>query len=199
MKRQATKDAEFEGDVMGMFEGAEPMNDDLGSDLKQRSKSFAETGLEEQGKFTLLQACGFNTMNMFGTGPLITIPYCLAQVDPMGPHAMLGYGVACIACACDSLVWAEMGSMWPKSGGSYVYLRHMYGEHTWGRLACFMYVWQFFISLPAEVASGFIAVAEYLVYFNTQVIDYWPRVGISLVLLLFVGFLLYRKIEDIGA
>jgi len=167
-------------------------------EIKERKKSFAETGLEDEGKFTLLQAAGFNTMNMFGTGPLITIPYCLAQVDPMGPHAMLGYGVACVACVCDSLVWAEMGSMWPKSGGSYVYLRNMYGEHTWGRLACFMYIWQFFISLPAEVASGFIAVAEYLVYFDTQVIDYWPRVGISLVLLCCVGLLLYRKIEDIG-
>jgi len=33
---------------------------------------------------------------------------------------------------------------------------------------------------------------------NTEVIEYWPRVGISLVCLAFVGFLLYRKIEDIG-
>ena len=53
--------------------------------------------LEVEGKFTLLQAVGFNTMNLFGTGPLFTVPYCLAQVDPMGPHAMRGYGVACIA------------------------------------------------------------------------------------------------------
>merc|ERR1719393_409047 len=92
-------------------------------------------------KYTLLQAIRFNTMNVFGTGPLITIPYCLAAVDPMGPQAMLGYGIACIACSCDSLVWGEIGSMWPSSGGSYVYLRELYGRDSWGRLASFMYIW----------------------------------------------------------
>lgn len=161
-------------------------------------KSFAEPGLTERGKFTLLQVIGFNTMNMFGTGPLITIPYCLASVDPMGPHAMIGYAIACLACACDSMVWAELGSMWSKSGGPYVYLRQLYGEHTWGRLVSFMYVWQFFVSCPAEVASGFIAVAEYLVYFDAEVLEYGPRVGISLGCLSICSFLLYRKIDDIG-
>merc|ERR1719384_2654294 len=87
------------------------------SKVEQRpAEDAVEQVSTESNKFTLLQAVGFNTMNMFGTGPLITIPYCLAQVDPMGPHAMIGYGVACIACVCDSMVWAEMGSMWPKSG-----------------------------------------------------------------------------------
>ena len=61
-------------------------------------------------------------MNMFGTGPLITIPYCVAAVDPFGPHAMIGYAIATIGCVCDSLVCGEIGSMWPCSGGSAVYL-----------------------------------------------------------------------------
>jgi len=149
-------------------------------------------------KFTLMQAIGINTMNMFGTGPLITIPYCLAAVDPMGPHAMVGYVVAVIACTCDSLVWAELGSMWPHSGGPYIYLRKLYGEDTWGRLVSFMYIWQFFISCPCEAASGFIAVAEYLVYFDQALISYHYRVTISLACVALCGTVLYRKVDDIG-
>jgi len=153
---------------------------------------------DSANKYTLLQAIGFNTMNMFGTGPLITIPYCLSSVDPVGPQAMVGYGVACIACSCDSLIWAEIGSMWPQSGGSYVYLRELYGHDSWGRLASFMYIWQFLVSGPAEVASGFVAIAEYMVYFSPTVLDYAPRVAISVSSLLFCAGLLYRKVDDIG-
>ena len=42
-------------------------------------------------KLTLLQACGLNTMNMFGTGPFITIPFVVASTDPAGPQALIGY------------------------------------------------------------------------------------------------------------
>lgn len=152
----------------------------------------------ENPKYTLLQAVGFNTMNMFGTGPLITMPYCLNAVDPAGPQAIIGYAIACVACTCDSLVWGEIGSMWPESGGSYVYLRELYGKHTWGRLASFIYIWQFLVSGPAEVASGFIGIAEYMVYYDPEVLNYWPRVGISLAALLVCSCLLFRNITDIG-
>ena len=73
----------------------------------------------EESKFSCFQACALNTMNMFGTGPLITIPYCIAAVDPYGPYCMIGYALAVLACMCDSLIWGELGSMWPVSGGSH--------------------------------------------------------------------------------
>merc|ERR1719210_729611 len=111
---------------------------------------------------------------------------------------MIGYGVACIACMCDSLVWAELGSMWPVSGAPYVYLRELYGRETLGRLASFMYVWQFFVSCPCEVASGFIAVAEYLVYFSPSMMEYSRRIAVSLVCLAVSGFILFRGIGSIG-
>jgi len=156
-------------------------------------------GMHGGQKLTFWQAVGMNTMNMFGTGPLITIPYCVASVDPMGPHAVWGYGVACIACLCDSFVWGEIGSMWPESGGPYVYLRELYGPQTWGRLASFIFVWQFFISGPAEAASGFVAIAEYMAYFSPDTVTYGYRVLISLSLLAFCTFLLCRKMTDIGS
>lgn len=160
--------------------------------------SKASLTSEERHKYTLMQAVGFNTMNMFGTGPLITIPYCINAVSPKGPQAMVGYALAVIACICDSCIWSELATMWPQSGGSYVYLRELYGPKTWGKLASFMFIWQFFVSGPAEVASGFIAIAEYMVYFNEAALMYWPRVGIALTSLLFCSFLLFRGLHDIG-
>lgn len=164
------------------------------------SKNESFTGMEddESSKFTFGQVVGLNIMNMFGTGPLITIPYCVAAVNPMGPHAIWGYGVACVACICDSFVWGEIGSMWPESGGPYVYLRELYGPNTWGRLVSWMFVWQFFISGPAEAASGFIAIAEYLTYFTPSTVTYGYRVLISFCLIGFCSLLLARSIHDIG-
>lgn len=169
-----------------------PMNDAMrGVDLDLEKDP-------EEGKLTFMEAVGMNIMNMFGTGPLITIPYCVASVDPMGPHAIWGYGVACIACICDSFVWSEIGSMWPESGGPYVYLRNLYGPKRWGRLVSFIFVWQFFISGPAEAASAFIAIAEYLTYFSESTATYGYRVLISYILIAFCFFLLARKLTDIG-
>lgn len=184
---------------------ARPPNSPIVEEEKQlqmgnndQAREIAKPANPEAGKLTLLQAVSMNIMNMFGTGPLITIPYCVASVDPMGPHCIWGYGVACIACLCDSLVWGEIGSMWPESGGAYVYLRELYGNKTWGRLISFMFVWQFFISGPAEAASGFIAIAEYLTYFSEDTVSYGYRVLISMILIAVCTILLARKLTDIG-
>merc|ERR1719440_1082033 len=111
---------------------------------------------------------------------------------------MIGYTLAVVACTCDSLVWSEISTMWPQSGGSYVYLRELFGPQTWGRLASFMFIWQFFVSGPAEVASGFIAIAEYMVYFNEASLQYWPRVAIALSSLFLCSLLLFRGLHDVG-
>jgi len=105
-------------------------------------------------------------MMMFGTGPFISIPFCLAATNPAGPHALIGYSIAAAGCMCDSLIWGELGSRFPESGGSYVYLRDCFGAEAWGKLAAFIYTWQFWITAPAEVASGYIAISEYLVYIH---------------------------------
>lgn len=67
---------------------------------------------------------------------------------------------------CDSFIWGELGSRFPMSGGSYVYLRECFGRDTYGKLAAFIYTWQFWVSAPAEIASGFLAISEYLVFIH---------------------------------
>ena len=156
-----------------------------------------EVEVVKQQLYSFWQACGLNTMMMFGTGPFISIPMCLAATTPAGPQAMIGYAIAALGCAMDSMVWGELGSRWPESGGSYIYLRQLYGEEKWGKLAAFLYVWQFFISGPAEIASGFIAISEYAVYLHGNE-DFWAVVIPSIAMLLISLFALTRKIENIG-
>jgi len=151
----------------------------------------------EEMKLDIYQACGLNTMNMFGTGPFITVPFVVAAADPPGPHALIGYALAAFACMNDSLIWSELGSMWPHSGGSYVYLREMFGRHTYGRLMAFLFVWQIMVSGPMECASGFIATAQYLAYIDGNS-SYWHHAGIATLMCAATVWALYREIDEVG-
>lgn len=153
---------------------------------------------DDTGKFSMLQACALNTLNMFGTGPFITIPILLAEVSPAGPHALIGYALAAFICMNDSLVWGELGAMFPTSGGSYTYLNELYGrgEDGYGRFMAFMFVWQFLISGPLEVASGFVAIGEYLSYITGED-NYWVVAFVGIGFGCLTMGLLYRDISDV--
>jgi amino acid transporter len=131
--------------------------------VKQLNRSNTTKDYEHL-KFTFVQAVALNTLNMFGTGPFITLPLLISSSDPKGPHALIGYSIAGLISMFDSTVWGELGSLMPYSGATYVYLREAYGRETWGRFMSFMFIWQFLLSGPLEIASGFIAMAQYLGY-----------------------------------
>jgi len=146
-------------------------------------------------RFGLLQATALNMTNMIGIGPFITIPALMSALN--GPQAMLGWLIAVAITIPDAMVWSELGAAFPGSGGSYVYLRQAFGRETLGRLMAFLFVWQFLLSGPLEIASGYIGFAEYLRYL-------WPELTRARMNLLLVGvgvlniFLLYRQITSIG-
>src|SRR5690349_24397958 len=100
--------------------------------------------------------------NMMGAGPFITIPLLMSALG--GPQAMLGWTVALVIVVCDGRVWSELGAAMPGSGGSFVYLREAFGSETFGRLMAFLFVWQFVLSGPLEIASGYIGFADYAGY-----------------------------------
>eukprot|EP01084_Bolivina_argentea_P152314 265720_1 len=160
-------------------------------------KEDKKNNATKKKKFTLLQATALNTLNMFGTGPFITIPFVIAAANPPGPHALIGYGIACFVCFLDSLIWAELGSIWPENGGTYIYLNELFGPETWGTLMSWLFVWQFLISGPMEAASGFIAMSQYLSYI-TGVTTYWHHSLFGLLFGVLALFALYRNISDIG-
>ena len=97
-------------------------------------------------------ATALNMIDMIGVGPFITIPLIVGAMG--GPQAMMGWILGAIFAMCDGLVWAELGAAMPRSGGSYNYLREIYGPRRLGRLISFLFIWQLSFSAPLSVASG---------------------------------------------
>jgi APA family basic amino acid/polyamine antiporter len=110
----------------------------------------------------LVQATSLNVANMVGVGPFITIPLFVASMG--GPQALVGWVIAAVLVLCDGLVWSELGAAMPGSGGTYHFLREIYGRYRGGRLIAFLFIWQFMISGTLELASGYIGAAGYLAY-----------------------------------
>lgn len=150
---------------------------------------------EPERRFGLLQATALNMSNMLGAGPFITIPALMMTMG--GPQSMLGWGVALIVALADGLVWSELGAALQKSGGSYVYLREGYGRETWGRFMGFLFIWQFILSGPLELATAYVGVAQYLQPLWPESSDF-TRLCAGAGVGLLVIFLLYRRIESIG-
>src|SRR5678815_5409589 len=146
-------------------------------------------------RFGLLPATALNMTNMIGVGPFITIPLLMSALG--GPQAMLGWVVALVIVICDGMVWSELGAAMPGSGGSFHYLREAFGRERFGRLMAFLFVWQFVLSGPLEIASGYIGFANYAAYI-------WKGLTRteSIVLITAVGLiniaLLYRRITSIA-
>jgi basic amino acid/polyamine antiporter, APA family len=107
-------------------------------------------------------ATALNMIEMIGVGPFITLPLIVSAMG--GPQAMLGWIAGALFAICDGLVWAELGAAFPGSGGSYRYLREIYGSHKLGRLISFLFIWQLSFSAPLSIASGAIGLSGYASY-----------------------------------
>src|SRR5580658_969592 len=107
-------------------------------------------------------AISLNMINMIGVGPFVTMPLIILAMQ--GPQAILGWVLGALLAACDGLVWAELGAAMPKAGGSYEYLRTIYGPRRLGRFLSFLYIWQLSFSAPLSIASGCVGLAQYAGY-----------------------------------
>jgi amino acid transporter len=149
-----------------------------------------------QRRFGLLQATALNMSNMIGIGPFITIPVLMACMGG-GPQALLGWFAAVLIVIPDGMVWSELGAAMPGSGGTYVYLREGYGRETFGRLMAFLFIWQFILSGPLEIASGYIGFSKYAGYLVPGLTPLKAGLLAAAVGLLNI-VLLYRRITAIG-
>lgn len=145
--------------------------------------------------FGTLQAIALNMSNMIGVGPFITIPLLMSSMG--GPQALLGWLIALLIVIPDGMVWSELGASLPGSGGSYVYLREGFGSRKFGRLMAFLFIWQFILSGPLEIASGYIGFANYLGYVWQGMSPLAAKAIIVAVGLLNIA-LLYRRITHLG-
>ena len=148
-----------------------------------------------QRRFGLLQATALNMSNMIGIGPFITIPALMSALG--GPMSMIGWGVGLIIVIFDGMIWSELGAAMPGSGGSYRYLKEGFAKIGLGRLMAFLFIWQFILSGPLEIASGFIGFKNYLGYVWPKMTDLQGKM-VVVALGVMTIFLLYRRIGSIG-
>ena len=163
-------------------------------------------------------ATALNMIDMIGVGPFITIPLIVTAMG--GPQAMLGWILGAVLAICDGLVWAELGAAMPGSGGSYRYLKEIYGPQKLGRLISFLFIWQLSFSAPLSIASGSVGLSQYAAFFWPRLEHVWasrtwslhlplagtlqvswvamPATLVAIGVCLFTAFLLYRRITVIG-
>jgi len=157
-------------------------------------------------KVGLSSAISLNMMNMIGVGPFITLPLVVAAMGGVlgGWGPILGWVLGALIAMCDGLVWAELGAAMPEAGGSYAFLREIYGRDGAGRLISFLYIWQLGFTAPLSIASGCIGLAQYAAYLwpvlNAPVLDGRTRI-VSLVAAatcVTAVVLLYRNVGTIA-
>jgi len=139
-------------------------------------------------------ALSANVLNMVGVGPFITIPLALTAMG--GPQAMLGWLLGALLCVCDGLVWAELASAMPHSGGPYHYLLQAFGPRSLGRLLSFIFLWQTLLIGPLSIASGAVGFAEYTTYLAPHM-QHWQLAATAAAVCLLNTVLLYRDVRII--
>src|SRR6266568_5597522 len=90
-----------------------------------------------------------------------------------------------------------MGAAMLASGGTFNYLREAFGRARFGRLMGFLFVWQFVLSGPLEIASGYIGFAQYAQYLWAGLTRPWVIALVTVVGLINIA-LLYRRIQSIA-
>src|SRR5580658_2805881 len=115
----------------------------------------------------LRSAVLFNMLEMIGVGPFITLPLVIAAAGFR--LSVWAWVLGAVIAVADGLVWAELGAAFPQAGGSYAFLREIYGPERAGNWLSFLYVWQLSFSAPLSIASGCIGLASFLGVF-------WPGI-----------------------
>src|ERR1700732_939910 len=129
----------------------------------QNPETEPQSATELRRGLSTSSALGLNVIDMVGIGPFVTLPLIVGAMG--GPQAILGWLMGALLSLCDGLIWSELGTAYPEAGGSYAYLKHLYGEKTLGRAFSFLYAWQLLISAPLSIASGCIGFSQYLSFF----------------------------------
>ena len=133
-------------------------------------------------------------IDMVGIGPFITIPFIIGAMN--GPVCIVAWVLGAVLAFADGCVWAELGAKWPQAGGSYQFLNKLYGEKTHGKFFSFLFLWQTTIQAPLVIASGAIGFSQYFSFLIP--LESWQQKALSGALVIFITFLLYRKISDVG-
>ncbi len=98
--------------------------------------------------------------NVIGSAIFLT-PGTMAATLPSEPLLLLAWVAGGAIALCGGLAYAEMGAMYPRSGGLYVFL-----EEAYGPLVAFLFGWAgLLVILTGSVAAVAVGFAKYLSYF----------------------------------
>lgn len=127
-------------------------------------------------KLTLFGLTMIAVGSCIGSGIFVT-PYEIVRAVPHHGFVVIVWSVGGVIALTGALTFAELGGMFPRAGGVYVFLREAYGE-----LAGFLYGWVILlvINTGALAALG-IALAEYLAYFYP--LGYWGKVIVAIIVI----------------
>ena len=159
-------------------------------------------GLER--RIGLRAAVLFNMLEMIGVGPFIALPLVIAAAGFR--LSAWAWVLGAVIAVADGLVWAELGAAFPRAGGSYAFLRAIYGPDGAGNWLSFLYVWQVGFTAPLSIASGCIGLSGFLSVFwpglDKAPIAALPAVHASnfaaAAACLLVTVLLYRNISSVA-
>ena len=82
----------------------------------------------------------------------------MAQLGGSALWVLAAWGVAGALSLAGALTYAELGAMFPRAGGEYVYLREGYGPALG-----YLYAWKrFWIATPGSIAAYAVGAATFL-------------------------------------
>jgi APA family basic amino acid/polyamine antiporter len=114
----------------------------------------------------LVRAIGLGSATLFVVGSVIGSGIFMttggmASLIPSASLLLLAWVLGGVLAIAGGLTYAEMGAMFPRSGGVYVFLKEAYGP-----LPAFLYGWAaLFVVLSGGIAAVSVGFAEYLSYF----------------------------------
>lgn len=146
-----------------------------------------------QRRLGLFQATVLNMIDMVGIGPFVTMPIVIGLI---GSHYLYAWVAGALLSYIDAMIWSELGAAYPLAGGSYNFLREAYGRNGPGKMMAFLYVWQTVIQAPLVAASAAIGFSQYFGYLVP--LSMLEQKILSGAVIIFITFLLYRKIDSIG-
>jgi amino acid transporter len=156
-----------------------------------------------QRRIGLRSAVTFNMLEMIGVGPFIALPLVIAAAGYR--LSVWAWVLGAVIAVADGLVWAELGAAFPRAGGSYAFLREIYGPQKAGNWLSFLYVWQVSFTAPFSIASGCIGLSSFLAWFWPE-LDHAPLAALpalhftnfaAAAACLLVTALLYRNLSSI--
>ena len=77
-------------------------------------------------------------IDMVGIGPFVTMSIIVGYMH--GPGSIFAWLLGALLAYMDGMVWAELGAKWPEAGGSYVFLRKLYGSEAGKDDVLFVYL-----------------------------------------------------------